>query len=330
MTSMNIVMPSFKNMFRAGFTGFNLMLLGDFDSEAFAESDVIAAVWLFIANAFLGVTVMLNLLIARMSDSYGRIQDEAAAQLRMLQARISPRADLLYGWLFCRDKATRDRWYPRWIHVVALEGGNAAELQNTEWAGVLSCVKEGVASSERTTKAAILASEKKTISETKEAISETKEAISETKKAIEASEDKTKAAISETKKAIDVISEKLGLPVTPGLSGESGSAAATNDALESKIDTMQASLQASEKRTMEAVGEMQASFQASEEKTMKAVGAMQAQMNGVTEQLAAIAAALGNAERTTTSTTVRLGAIAPAIKASDKEVFGFGAMQDDE
>lgn len=73
---------------------------------------------------------------------------------------------------------------------------------------------------QRTTKAAVLASE------------ETKIAFSENQK-----------AFTETKKAIDGTSEKYGVPVTPVLSGSSGSepAATKIDALESKIDKMQAS-----------------------------------------------------------------------------------------
>ena len=115
------------------YTTYKMLLLVAFDDEGFAiggSSSLIRV--LFVVTSALGPVVLLNLLIARMSDAYERIQDEAEMERRRLQAQISLKCELLAG----------DAGGPQWLHVVVPRGQNKAKVDKREWAGVLNDVKE--------------------------------------------------------------------------------------------------------------------------------------------------------------------------------------------
>ena len=116
------------------YTTYKMLLLVAFDDEGFAigsSSSLIRV--LFVVTSALGPVVLLNLLIARMSDAYERIQDEAEMERRRLQAQIILKYELLAG-----DAGGP----PQWLHVVVPRGQNKAKVDKREWAGVLNDVKE--------------------------------------------------------------------------------------------------------------------------------------------------------------------------------------------
>ena len=89
-----------------------------------------------VLSSLLGTIVILNLLIARMSDSYERIQDEAEMERRRLQARIIQKYEVLL-W---------KRGGNPWLHVLLPVGRNTPKVAKTEWAGVLNDVKDKLGS----------------------------------------------------------------------------------------------------------------------------------------------------------------------------------------
>jgi len=133
----------FQTVNDAFFTTYKQVFLAAFDDRTyiFGRYKVISTI-LFVIVTFLGTVVVLNLLIARMSDSYERIQEEAEFTVLRLKAQILIQIEMK---LSKADKAN-PRWFPRWIHVLVPSGGNQAQLANKEWAGVLASIKSEIAS----------------------------------------------------------------------------------------------------------------------------------------------------------------------------------------
>merc|ERR1712054_657693 len=115
------------------YTTYKMLLLADFDDGEFAIGDSqILIKLLFVFSSLLGTIVILNLLIARMSDSYERIQEEAEMERLRLQARIIQKYEIFWG------SAGNGKTF---LHVVQGVGKNTAKVEKTEWAGVLNEVK---------------------------------------------------------------------------------------------------------------------------------------------------------------------------------------------
>merc|ERR1712100_224331 len=115
------------------YTTYKMLLLSDFDDGEFAIGDSqILIKLLFVFSSLLGTIVILNLLIARMSDSYERIQEEAEMERLRLQARIIQKYEIFWG------SAGNDE---NFLHVVQEVGKNTAKVEKSEWAGVLNEVK---------------------------------------------------------------------------------------------------------------------------------------------------------------------------------------------
>eukprot|EP00043_Microstomoeca_roanoka_P020153 m.238925 g.238925 ORF g.238925 m.238925 type:complete len:1029 (-) comp17117_c0_seq3:453-3539(-) len=79
----------FGDVALALFTTINMLLFGDYDQHVFAEStDGLSARLIFVAVMFMVLVILLNLLIAILSDSYERVQDRSAIELTLTKARI--------------------------------------------------------------------------------------------------------------------------------------------------------------------------------------------------------------------------------------------------
>ena len=78
--------------------------------------------------------VLLNLLIALMSDSYQRIQDRSIIELRFLRARILLEIEL---YLSPKELANPD-WFPRYLHVLVPRGMNKPVGSGTKSHGISS------------------------------------------------------------------------------------------------------------------------------------------------------------------------------------------------
>ena len=123
----------FGNAGDALYTTYKMLLLAEFDETGFAIGEFKTLIKLmFFASSLLGTIVVLNLLIARMSDSYERIQDEAEMERRRLQARIVQKYEILFN----------QKGGDPWLHIVQPIGKNIPKVEKTEWAGVLNDVKQ--------------------------------------------------------------------------------------------------------------------------------------------------------------------------------------------
>ena len=106
-----------------------MLLLGDFDDAAFAIGKFQVLIkLLFFASSILGILVLLNLLIARMSDSYARIQEEAEKESCRLQATIIQKYEMIF-------QKTGD--HP-WLHIVQPIEENTDGMAKAEFAGAVS------------------------------------------------------------------------------------------------------------------------------------------------------------------------------------------------
>ncbi|EGD80207.1 hypothetical protein PTSG_10886 [Salpingoeca rosetta] len=118
---------------------FNMLLLADFDLATFDGDYVVLLRILFVISMVLVPVVLLNLLIALMSDSYERIQDRADIEFQLLRARILHEQEK-----FMTKKEKRNpKLFPKWLHVLVPKGG--AGSGGVQWQGVLHALKKEVA-----------------------------------------------------------------------------------------------------------------------------------------------------------------------------------------
>eukprot|EP00911_Craspedida_sp_UC1_P001051 UC1_evm1s789 len=120
------------------FTMFTLLVLGDFDADVFAGPYVVLVRLLFVLSMVVVPVVLLNLLIALMSDSYEHIQDQADIEFQALQASI-----ILKIEEFLSEKDRRDEEkFPKWLHVLVPAGkGSGKGDSGMAWQGVLNDIK---------------------------------------------------------------------------------------------------------------------------------------------------------------------------------------------
>ena len=100
----------------AVFTAYQLTFLSSFEPETFSENPgryTWIALTLFVATSLLGPLVILNLIIAKMSDSYAQIME------RDEEVKLRSIALLLYKQelSFSQSQAANMDWFPNWIHV---------------------------------------------------------------------------------------------------------------------------------------------------------------------------------------------------------------------
>eukprot|EP00054_Salpingoeca_dolichothecata_P035120 m.4589 g.4589 ORF g.4589 m.4589 type:complete len:314 (+) comp5087_c0_seq1:2942-3883(+) len=125
------------------FTSFNMVLLGDFDTNEFTTGrfEVLLQI-LFVISMMLIMIVLLNLLIALMSDSYERIQDGVDNEIFRLRARLVLELEPQLG----RKARTNKALYPTFLHVLTPQGKATNPSQSTRWQGVLHDLKSHMSS----------------------------------------------------------------------------------------------------------------------------------------------------------------------------------------
>lgn len=138
----------FSDPLEAIYTTYKMILLGDFDDSAFAVgrfSTTISVI--FVVSSLLGIIVILNLIIARMSDAYERIQEEAEMEHRRLQAQIIAKHEFFSGLIF-RKQHNKTK---RWLHVVQPAGLNNPIVEQS-WSGVFHSIKKNLSAVESNVK----------------------------------------------------------------------------------------------------------------------------------------------------------------------------------
>eukprot|EP00054_Salpingoeca_dolichothecata_P029818 m.236650 g.236650 ORF g.236650 m.236650 type:complete len:1190 (-) comp26550_c0_seq4:31-3600(-) len=120
------------------FTSFNMVVLGAFESDGFTvgRDDVLLRL-LFIVSMVLISIVLLNIIIALMSDSFEKIASQSINELFFLRARLI----LELEQLLKSDKSKRE---PKWIHVLVPQGAGTNIATGAQWQGVLHALQEDV------------------------------------------------------------------------------------------------------------------------------------------------------------------------------------------
>jgi len=118
--------PEYANPWEAMFTMFATFLLMNFDAEPFAGQPDrwLLQVLVMFFTIVIGI-VLVNLLIAIMGNSFGRISERAGMEQTLLCALTVVEMELLLP-----DTALqRTDWFPEYLHVLVPCGDNAAEEQ---------------------------------------------------------------------------------------------------------------------------------------------------------------------------------------------------------
>jgi WD40 repeat protein len=144
-TSLTLLLPKKDGRERLGDAGnglyitFNMLLLGDFESDLFDGEYVVLVRLLFVFTMVLVSIVLLNLLIAIMGDSYTRISEKADLEFQALRASI-----LLEQELFMtRKERANPRNFPRWLQVLVPSGKGVGQTDSgAVWQGVLGAIEE--------------------------------------------------------------------------------------------------------------------------------------------------------------------------------------------
>jgi hypothetical protein len=75
---------------------------------------------------------------ALMSDSYERIQDQAALELQRVRAKLLL---IEIDAFMSKEQLTDNTLFPDFIHVLIPKGSNETENKATQWLGVLGAIK---------------------------------------------------------------------------------------------------------------------------------------------------------------------------------------------
>jgi peptidoglycan hydrolase CwlO-like protein len=120
--------------------------------------------------------ILLNLLIALMSDSFENIQDRAFVELNMLRAKIIE--EQKYGlFSFFSKRLSTNKEQERYLHVVVPKGENRAKLPTEEYQGVLNAMKRDVGE--------VKADVKKQVDEVKKQVDDVKKQVDDVKTQID-------------------------------------------------------------------------------------------------------------------------------------------------
>jgi len=123
------------------YTMFNMLLLVDYDTDGFVVGPYsILIQFIFVASMVVVPIVLLNLLIALMSDSYERIQDRAEIELQLLRATII----LEQENFFSNSDFDNKKWFPPVLQVLVPRGQNKPTSTSSQWQGVLNALKQKV------------------------------------------------------------------------------------------------------------------------------------------------------------------------------------------
>ncbi|EGD81722.1 WD-40 repeat protein [Salpingoeca rosetta] len=119
-------------------TMFRLLMLSDLELLNFsAGSYTIPLKLVWVLTMILVPIVLLNLLIALMSDSYELIQDKAVVEFQRLRAQIIREQEIFFD----RSAFQRKDWYPRFLHVLLPRGRNTGGADSSQWQGVLHALR---------------------------------------------------------------------------------------------------------------------------------------------------------------------------------------------
>jgi hypothetical protein len=121
------------------YTSYKLVFLNTFEDDNFVAGDTrVLRSLLLCFITLLGPVVLLNLMIARMSDSYEQIQDDAEKEMRRIKAKFILELEKSIA------AEGHAELFPTWVHVLVKKGTNVAKVANEMWAGVLADVKQSV------------------------------------------------------------------------------------------------------------------------------------------------------------------------------------------
>jgi len=97
---------------RAWFTSY-VMLLGEIDSEEWHEAFFLQAFLFHVFTVFSNI-VLLNVLIAIISDTYERVQESARPRGLMARGRLL----LEFQDMMTDSQLRNKKWFPKWIHAI--------------------------------------------------------------------------------------------------------------------------------------------------------------------------------------------------------------------
>jgi hypothetical protein len=180
------------------FNFFNILILNNGyepDELVYSGYAGIKMVLYIISMIFVPI-ILLNLLIALMSDSFENIQDRAFVELNMLRAKIIE--EQKYG-LFSIFSKRLSKKEERYLHVVVPKGENRAKLPTQEYQGVLNAMKRDIGE--------VKADVKKQVDEVKKQVDDVKKQVDdvkdEVKKQVDDVKDEVKKQVDDVKTQID-------------------------------------------------------------------------------------------------------------------------------
>ena len=122
-------------------TMFRLLMLADLELLNFdAGRYTIPLKLVWVLTMILVPIVLLNLLIALMSDSYELIQDKAVVEFQRLRAQIIREQEIYFD----RSVFLRQDWYPQYLHVLLPRGRNTGGAESAQWQGMLHALRNEV------------------------------------------------------------------------------------------------------------------------------------------------------------------------------------------
>jgi hypothetical protein len=156
------------------FNFFNILILNNGyepDELVYSGYAGIKMVLYIISMIFVPI-ILLNLLIALMSDSFENIQDRAFVELNMLRAKIIEEQKYGLFSIFSKRLST-NKEEERYLHVVVPKGENRAKLPTEEYQGVLNAMKRDIGE--------VKADVKKQVDEVKKQVDDVKTQIDDLK-----------------------------------------------------------------------------------------------------------------------------------------------------
>eukprot|EP00667_Euglena_gracilis_P023668 EG_transcript_26854 len=120
----------YEDVWDALFRMFNMVILINYDPADFQRGPywVLLQV-LFILNMILIPIILLNLLIALMGSSYGKIASQSSRELCLLRARLVLEVERT---LLTKADKENEEWFPAFLHVIIPKGGSNAVQETAE------------------------------------------------------------------------------------------------------------------------------------------------------------------------------------------------------
>lgn len=179
----NCPKDAYSHPIYALFSVFNMLFFVDFDLDSI-EVDRIAAAErvlvriIFCTSMVVVPIVLLNLLIALMSDSYERIQEASANEFKLMRSKILVEHEILMTDI---EKANSE-WFPSWLLVVVpYEKRELTTIKDIgEWQGMLHRITSTVSQSEHQVNKQV----ERQVNEVKGQVNEVKVQVNEVKRQV--------------------------------------------------------------------------------------------------------------------------------------------------